>query len=71
MAPAAATSAISSITMFVKYNASVRHAMMVFLLMAFIAGVFWELTGQKQIWGRLLLVLMPGVAVCFQLQDWI
>ena len=65
MAPAAATGAISSVTMLVKYNAGVRHAMVVFLLIAFIAGAFWELTGQKQIWGRLLLVLMPGVAVCF------
>ena len=47
MAPAAATSDFIDHDVREIYT-GVRHAMVVFLLSAFIADVFWELTGQKQ-----------------------
>lgn len=56
VAPAAAAAAIFFVTMFVKYNAGVRHVMVVFPLLAVIAGCgcgfLWKLPGRWRAWGR-------------------
>jgi 4-amino-4-deoxy-L-arabinose transferase-like glycosyltransferase len=55
-APAAAALSIFFVTMFVKYNAGVRHVMVVFPLLAVVAGCgcgfLWRLPGRWQVWGR-------------------
>ena len=62
VAPAAATAAIFFVTMFVKYNAGVRHVMVVFPLMAIIAGVgcrfLWQSRVRWQVLGRSALVAL-------------
>ena len=62
VAPAAAAAAILFVTMFVKYNAGVRHVMVVFPLMAVIAGggckFLWQSRVRWQWTGRSVLVAL-------------
>ena len=55
-APAASVIAILFVTMFVKYNAGVRHVMVVFPLLAVMAGCgcgfLWQTEGKWRRWGR-------------------
>lgn len=57
--PVAAVAAILIVTMPVKYNAGVRHVMVVFPLLAVLAGCgaayLWQREGSRRIWRRLLL----------------
>ncbi len=56
VAPVAAVVAILFVTMFVKYNAGVRHVMVLFPLLAVIAaggaGFLWKAPGKWRLWGR-------------------
>ncbi len=56
LAPAASTVAIFVVTMFLKYNAGVRHVMLVFPLLAVIAGCgcefLWVSPGRSRVWAR-------------------
>ena len=62
IAPALAVAAIFLVTMFVKYNAGVRHVMVIFPLLAVIAGCgcnfLWRLPGKFRVWGRGALVVL-------------
>lgn len=56
VAPAASVVAVLFVTMFVKYNAGVRHVMVVFPLLAVIAGCgcgfLWQSPERWRLWGR-------------------
>jgi len=62
VAPAAAALAIFLVTMFVKYDAGVRHVMVVFPLLAVIAGggcaFLWQSPGRLLAWRRLALATL-------------
>ena len=62
VAPAAAVLAVFSITMFVKYNAGARHVMVVFPLLAVVAGCacsfLWQSPGRWRPWGRSVLLVL-------------
>ncbi len=62
LAPAAAVLAIFFITMFVKYNAGVRHVMVLFPLLSVIAGTgcayLWQAQGKRRVWGRCALAVL-------------
>lgn len=61
-APAASLLAVLFITMFVKYNAGVRHVMVVFPLLAVMAGCgcgfLWQAQGKWRWWGRSTLAVL-------------
>ncbi len=78
IAPAAATAGIFFITMFVKYNAGMRHVMVVFPLMAVTAGCgcgyLWGLPERWRTWGRgvlVMLLLWQGVSSLRAAPDYI
>jgi 4-amino-4-deoxy-L-arabinose transferase-like glycosyltransferase len=62
LAPAIAIAAILLITMPVKYNAGVRHVLVLFPLMAVLGGygasALLELSGRPRLWGRAFLVTL-------------
>ncbi|MGA7217668.1 MAG: glycosyltransferase family 39 protein [Candidatus Sulfotelmatobacter sp.] len=62
MAPAACVLAILLVTMPVSLNAGVRHVLVVYPLLAIVAGCgcsyLWHLQGRGRTWGRLLLVVL-------------
>ena len=62
IAPALAVAAIFLVTMFVKYNAGVRHVMVIFPLLAVIAGCgcnfLWRSPGKLRVWGRGAVVVL-------------
>ena len=62
IAPALAVAAIFLVTMFVKYNAGVRHVMVIFPLLAVIAGCgcnfLWRSPGKLRVWARGALVVL-------------
>ncbi len=62
IAPALSVLAILFVTMFVKYNAGVRHVMVVFPLLAVIVGsgcgLLWRSPGKWRLWGRLCLAAL-------------
>ena len=62
IAPAAAVLAVFCVTMFVKYNAGIRHVMVVFPLLAVVAGCacgfLWQSPGRWRLLGRSTLVVL-------------
>ena len=62
MAPAAAVLAVFCVTLFVKYNAGVRHVMVVFPLLAVVAGYacsfLWQSPRRWHPWGRSALLVL-------------
>lgn len=60
--PAVCVFAILLVAMPVKYNAGVRHVMVVFPLLAVIAGAgaawLWQLAGNRRVWGRLAAIVL-------------
>jgi hypothetical protein len=62
LAPAAAVFAVFCVTMFVKYNAGIRHVMVAFPLLAVVAGCacgfLWQSPGRWRLLGRSVLVVL-------------
>ncbi len=62
VAPAAAVLAVFCVTLFVKYNAGVRHVMVVFPLLAVVAGCacsfLWQSPRRWHPWGRSALLVL-------------
>jgi hypothetical protein len=62
LAPAISAVAVFLVSMFVKYNAGVRHVMVVFPLLAVTAGCgcgfLWQMSGGWRIWSRSVLLAL-------------
>jgi len=62
MAPAACAVAVLLVTMPVKINYGMRHVLVVFALLAILAGsgasYLWHLTGRNKVWGRAALAVL-------------
>jgi hypothetical protein len=78
LAPAVSVIAILIITMPVKYNAGLRHVLVIFPLLALLAGrgccYLWRATGKQQLWVRLallFLLLWQGVETLSAQRDFI
>jgi hypothetical protein len=78
VAPVAAVAAVLFVTMFVKYNAGVRHVMVLFPLLAVIAaggcGFLWKMPGERRMWARsavAALLLWQGVSSLMAAPDYI